>query len=43
MMYDPEDNHLPDEVPYELSVKIVYSTLELGGKAVAEDYATSSV
>ncbi len=39
MMYDPEDNHLPDEVPYELSVKIVYSTLVLGGKAVAEDYA----
>jgi hypothetical protein len=39
MMYDPEDNHLSDEVPYELSVKIVYSTIESGGKATAEKYA----
>lgn len=39
MMYDPEDNHLSDNVPYELSVKIVYSTLAFGGKAVAEQYA----
>jgi hypothetical protein len=39
MMYGPEDNHLSDEVPYELSVKIVYSTLVFGGKATAEKYA----
>jgi hypothetical protein len=26
MMYAPEDNRLPDEIPYELWVKIVYST-----------------
>jgi hypothetical protein len=39
MMYDPEDNHLSDEVPYELSIKIVYSTIVFGGKATAEEYA----
>jgi len=39
MMYDPEENHLSDEVPYELWVKIVYSTLQFRGKVTAEEYA----
>jgi hypothetical protein len=35
MMYSPEDNHLPDEIPYELWVKIVYSTRVSDSKAGA--------
>jgi hypothetical protein len=36
MMYDPEDNHLPAEIPYELRLKIVYSTRVSDSKARAE-------
>lgn len=39
MLYEPEDNYLPDEVPYELSVKVVYSTEEYDAKAKAERHA----
>ncbi|MGO9318102.1 MAG: hypothetical protein ACLPXT_01685 [Terracidiphilus sp.] len=39
MRYEPEDNHLPDEVPYELWVKVVYSTEEYDAKTKAERYA----
>jgi hypothetical protein len=40
MLYEPEDNRLPDEVPYELWVKVVYSTTEeYDARARAEQHA----
>jgi len=39
MLYEPEDNHLPDEVPYELWVKVVYSIEEYNARAKAEQHA----
>jgi hypothetical protein len=39
MRYEPKDNHLPDEAPYELWVKVVYSTEEYDAKATAERHA----
>lgn len=41
MDYDPEDNNLPANVPYELSIKIVYSTLHFDAKTMAEEKAKS--
>ena len=41
MDYEPEDNVLPADVPYELSIKIVYSTLHYDAKKAAEEKASS--
>lgn len=41
MQYEPKDNHLPNDVPYELKIKIVYSTLVYNAKAKAEKEANS--
>ena len=37
--YEPEVNHLSDDVPYELWVKIVYSTEEYDAQSKAERHA----
>jgi hypothetical protein len=39
MGFSPEENHLDDNVPYELWIKIVYSTLVFDAKAKAEQEA----
>jgi len=39
ILYEPKDNHLSDEVPYELWVKVVYSTDEHDAKTKAERHA----
>ena len=39
MRYEPENNRLSQAEPYELWVNIVYSTLEYGAKAKAENHA----
>ena len=41
MLFDPEDDFLPDNMPYELSIKIVYNTRENGSKDYAEEKANS--
>lgn len=37
--YEPEDDYLPAEVPYELKIKIVYSTTVYDARAKAEQEA----
>jgi hypothetical protein len=41
MQFDPEDDLLPDDEPYELSIRIVYNTKKHGSRAYAEKTADS--
>ena len=41
MEYEPEDDDLPADEPYELNIKIVYSTLHFDARTTAEEKAKS--